>query len=78
MAMKIGGYYDPEIIIPSRWEKLANECNFSYTQLKKMILRQAINLPKAVNKASADINNPIASKIRDFVALNCQKTIDKF
>lgn len=78
MAMKIGGYYNPDMIIPSRWEKLAKECNFSYTQLKKMIIKQAVKLPKIVDNISLTIKTPTSKKISDFVINNCQKTIQRF
>ena len=78
LAMKIGGYYDPDMIIPERWKKMAEDFDISYTQLRKIILKQAEILPKIVKKIDSELNQPISKKISEFVETNCQKTIERF
>ena len=78
MAMKISGYYNPNMIIPSRWHRFAIDYNINYTQLRKIILKQADLLPKIVNQISLKIDSPISRKISEFVELNCRKTIERF
>ena len=78
LAMKIGGYYDPDMIIPERWKKMAEDFDISYTQLRKIILKQAEILPKIIKKIDSDLNQPISKKISEFVEFNCQKTIERF
>lgn len=78
LAMKIGGYYNPDMIIPERWKKMAEDFDISYTQLRKIILKQAEILPKIIKKIDSELNQPISKKILEFVEANCQKTIERF
>lgn len=83
MAMKIGGYYEYEDILPRHWERFCDEVGLSYPQLKKVILKQANRLPQLLEnetKAMADtgMSIDIDQKIFDFVNKNCNKTLKKF
>lgn len=83
MAMKIGGYYEYDKILPRHWERFCDEAGLSYPQLKKALLVQAKELPKIVEEevkamAAAGMSTDIAEKILEFVATNSKKTLDKF
>lgn len=78
MAMKIGGYYDPKDIYPRHWERLSNEVDISYTQLKKVIKRQAKELPMVVKDVISEFDNTIGEKILAVVNENCNQIQKRF
>lgn len=78
MAMKIGGYYDADRIYPRHWKRMAEDVGFNYTYLRKMILKQAQELPKELAEVIADVSEPIGEKILEIVKTNCEKTLARF
>jgi len=76
MAMKIGGYYEPDKIYPRHWERMAKSAGINYTQLKKMIAAQAKDLPDAIQQINLSV--PVSEKIYKFVKNNCANTLKRF
>lgn len=78
MAMKIGGYYEPDKIYPRHWKKMADEVGISYTQLKSIILKQAETLPLLLLALIDHSTAEIGKQILTYVTNNCNSTIKKF
>lgn len=78
MAMKIGGYYEPENIYPRHFERFANDVGISYPQLKKIIRVQAFELPKILKEVTSEFENEIGNEILKIVTENCNNIIKKF
>lgn len=83
MAMKIGGYYEYEDILPRHWERFCDEVGLSYPQFRKVLLKHARRLPFFVEDeikvmAEVGISTDITQKISDFTIKNCTKILKKF
>ena len=78
MAMKIGGHYEPEKILPEHFEKFCNEVGINAGQFQKMIEKQAFLLPKLVEETILEFENKIGKKILNVVEKNCERTIKRF
>lgn len=78
MAMKIGGYYEFKDVYPRHWERLAEKNNINYTFLKKVILKQADTLPKALETVVTEIDSPIKADILKVVNKNCALVKERF
>ena len=78
MAMKIGGHYKHDEILLRHFEKLANENDISFTQLKKVIKKQCENLPIIVEDVINSFDNKIGKDILLVVQKNCTKMLKEF
>lgn len=78
MAMKIGGHYKHDEISLRHFEKLANENDISFTQLKKVIKKQCENLPYIVEDVINSLDNKIGKDILSVVQKNCTKLLKEF
>ena len=78
MAMKIGGHYKHDEILLRHFEKLANENDISFTQLKKVIKNQCEILPDIVNNVINNFENKIGKDILSVVQKNCTKLLKEF
>lgn len=78
MAMKIGGHYKHDEISLRHFEKLANENDISFTQLKKVIKKQCENLPYIVEDVISSLDNKIGKDILSVVQKNCTKLLKEF
>mgnify|MGYP001105777312 FL=1 len=78
MAMKIGGHYKHDEILLMRFEKLANDNDISFTQLKKIIKNQCENLPIIVEDVINSFDNKIGKDILSVVQKNCTKLLKEF
>lgn len=78
MAMKIGGHCKHDEILLMRFEKLANENDISFTQLKKIIKNQCENLPIIVEDVINSFDNKIGKDILSVVQKNCTKLLKEF
>ena len=76
--MKIGGHYEHDVILLRHFEKLANENNISFTQLKKVIKNQCETLPSIVNNVINSFENKIGKDILAVVQKNCAKLLKEF
>ena len=78
MAMKIGGHYKHDEILLRHFEKLANENDISFTQLKKVIKNQCETLPDIVSGVINSFENEIGKNILSVVQKNCTKLLKEF
>ena len=78
MAMKIGGHYKHDEILLRHFEKLANENDISFTQLKKVIKNQCETLPNIVYDVISSFDNKIGKDILTVVQKNCTKLLKEF
>lgn len=78
MAMKIGGYYEPEKIYPRHFERFANDVEISYTQLNKIIKNQCEKLPQIVTEVANSFENTIGLNIIEVVEKNCNRIYKNF
>ena len=78
MAMKIGGHYKHDEILLRHFEKLANENNISFTQLKKVIKNQCETLPGIVSEVVNSFDNKIGKDILAVAQKNCTKLLKEF
>ena len=78
MAMKIGGYYEPNKILPRHFERFADDCGISYTQLKKIIINQCNILPDIVKEVITEFDNTIGEDILQLVIKNCTRNLENF
>ena len=78
MAMKIGGHYKHDEILLRHFEKLANDNNISFTQLKKVIKNQCETLPDIVEDVINSFDNKIGKDILSVVQKNCTKMLKEF
>ena len=78
MAMKISGHYKHDEILLRHFEKLANENDISFTQLKKVIKNQCETLPDIVEDVINSFDNKIGKDILSVVQKNCTKLLKEF
>ena len=78
MAMKIGGHYKHNEILLRHFEKLAEENNINFTQLKKVIKNQCEILPDIVSDVINGFENEIGKNILSVVQKNCTKLLKEF
>lgn len=78
MAMKIGGHYKHDEVLLRHFEKLAEENNINFTQLKKVIKNQCKTLPDIVNGVINSFENEIGKNILSVVQKNCTKLLKEF
>ena len=78
MAMKIGGHYKHDEISLRHFEKLANENDISFTQLKKVIKNQCETLPDIIDDVISSLDNKIGKDILSVVQKNCTKLLKEF
>lgn len=78
MAMKIGGHYKHDEILLRHFEKLANDNDISFTQLKKVIKNQCETLPDIVEDVINSFENKIGKDVLAVVQKNCTKLLKEF
>jgi serine/threonine-protein kinase HipA len=83
MAMKIGGYYEPEKLFPRHWEQQCKEVGYSYPALRNLIKQQArAILEFAQNERQQLIENhlfhPIVDEMLRFFETHIGKTLERF
>jgi serine/threonine-protein kinase HipA len=83
MAMKIGGYYEPDSILPRHWERQCKEMGYSYPALREMLYQQArilLNVIHSERSQLIDTNlfHPIVDKMMRFFEQHIDKTLAKF
>ena len=76
MAMKIGGEYLLDRILPRHFEKLAEEAGLAKPLVKRRVRELATTVMEALK--TAELNHPAAEKIRNIIRERCEQTISAF
>jgi serine/threonine-protein kinase HipA len=83
MAMKIGGYYEWDKILPRHWERHCKEIGYSYPALRKLLHQQALIMLDAVQTErnqliEANLFHVIIDEMTRFFERHIRKTLEKF
>jgi hypothetical protein len=81
MAMKIGGKYEADQILPKHWERLAEEVDYAFPALKKLIIKQGEAILNSLEKNKSFFlettqNSPMLQKINSIVQNRVEKTLN--
>lgn len=76
MAMKIGGEYLSDSVLPRNFEKLAEEAGLAKTMVKRRVPELAETMLS--NLAAATPQQPVAIAIADLIRGRCDQTMKKF
>jgi serine/threonine-protein kinase HipA len=83
MAMKIGGYYEPDKVLPRHWERQCKEMGYSYPALREALHQQALTILEVVHHernqlVEANLFHPIVDEMMRFFERHIGKTLEKF
>ncbi len=83
MAMKIGGHYEFDRVMPRHWERFAKEAGLSAPLTRRRVLDMAERLPDAATAAQASIAEaheagPILARVVKLVTARCKLTRERF
>lgn len=83
MAMKIGGYYEWDKILPRHWERHCKEIGYSYPALREVLHQQALTILDAVQTErnqliEANLFHPIVDEMTRFFERHIHKTLERF
>lgn len=83
MAMKIGGYYEFQDVMPRHWERFAKEASLSAPQVRRRVLELADRLPAVAKTLHEDfkkrgLNKSIIERIVTLLDTRCSLTRDRF
>jgi serine/threonine-protein kinase HipA len=83
MAMKIGGYYEPEKLFPRHWERQCKDVGYSYPALRELIKQQSGVILEALqserNQLIEDnLFHPIVDDMARFMEKHIGKTLERF
>lgn len=82
MAMKIGGYYEFDRILPRHWERFANDAGLSAPLTRRRVLDMAERLPDAATAVRASFAEsheagPVLARVVDLIAARCKLTRER-
>lgn len=83
MAMKIGGYYEPDKIMSRHWERQCKEMGYSYPALRETLRQQALSILDVVHSErnqliEANLFHPIVDEMIRFFERHINKTMERF
>jgi serine/threonine-protein kinase HipA len=83
MAMKIGGYYEPDKILPRHWERQCKEMGYSFPALRETLNQQALAILDLVHSErsqliEANLFHPIVDEMMRFFEKHIGKTLERF
>lgn len=83
MAMKIGGHYVFNDVLPRHWERFANDAGLSAPQTRRRLLGMVDRLPVAAAALRADFEKfgaglPVVDRIIALVQARCDATRQRF
>lgn len=83
MAMKIGGYYEFDDVLPRHWERFAREAGLSVPQTRRRLLDMAARLPLLATEVRAGFEKftdgtPIIDRIVALIRTRCDLTRRRF
>jgi len=73
MAMKIGGEYLLDRILPRHFEKMAEEAGLAKPLVKRRVPELATTVMEALK--TVELRQPDAEKVRDVIRERCERTI---
>lgn len=76
MAMKIGGEYHSENILPQDFEKMAEECGLAKPLVRKRILELAETVISGLS--NVEIDHPVSEGVKSLIKENCLGTLKTF
>ncbi|MBK8191225.1 MAG: type II toxin-antitoxin system HipA family toxin [Vampirovibrionales bacterium] len=82
MAMKIGGYYEPDRIFARHWQRQCRQMGYSYPALRETLYKQARLLPDALQAEKANMQernvfDPVLDEMARVIEARCQQTIQR-
>ncbi len=83
MAMKIGGYYEPDKILPRHWERECKEMGYAYPALREIIRQQALTILDVMQGErntlkQTDLFHPVVDDMLAFFEKHINKTLNRF
>ena len=75
MAMKIGGEYPLDRILPRHFEKLAEEAALAKPLVKRRVPELAATVIEALK--TQDLQQPDAKKIGQMIRERCERTVNR-
>jgi serine/threonine-protein kinase HipA len=83
MAMKIGGYYNFDDVLPRHWERFAKDAGLAAPQVRRRVLDMCERLPAAAVALRDDfkargVARPIVDRILATIEKRCQLTRRRF
>jgi len=83
MAMKIGGYYEPEKILPRHWQRQSQEMGYSYPALRETLHQQALTILDVMHSErnkllASNLFHPIVDEIMQFFEKHIGQTLKRF
>jgi serine/threonine-protein kinase HipA len=83
MAMKIGGYYEFDEVLPRHWERFAKDAGLAAPQVRRRLLELTDRLPviaKTVRDdfATRDLARPVIDRLIGIIEARCALTRRRF
>ncbi len=83
MAMKIGGYYEPDQILRRHWERQCKEVGYSFPALRDLIHKQAATILEAMHTEKSqmqanDLAHPVLEEMTRFLEKHIAQTLKRF
>ena len=83
MAMKIGGYYEFDDVLPRHWERFAKDAGLAAPQVRRRVLDMCERLPAAAAALrdgfkSRGLNRPVVDRIIAMIEWRCELTRRRF
>jgi len=78
MAMKIGGEYSSEKILPKHFEKMAEEIGLAKSLVQQRIPKLAEIILSKISEVGASIDHPVAKAVSALIQNNCRRVLVKF
>jgi serine/threonine-protein kinase HipA len=83
MAMKIGGYYEADTIMPRHWQRLCQDTGYAYPALRTLIQTMSHNLVEAATSEKAKLQecgwfHPVIDPMLQFFESQCHQITRRF
>lgn len=83
MALKIGGCYEPDAVLPRHWERQCKEMGYSYPALREVLRQQTLMIFEKVQSErsqliEASLFHPIVDYMTRFFKRHTRKMQERF
>lgn len=83
LAMKIGGYYEFDDVLPRHWERFAKDAGLAAPQVRRRVLEMAERLPATAAALRDDfkgrgLDRPVVGRIIATIETRCSLTLRRF